>query len=333
MSKRDLLSPDDLNDEELVNLLELAERMQRRGPRDLLKGRILGLLFRDPSLRTRVSFDVAISQLGGRAIALSSDDAYGVEAMPDAKMDGSAEEHVKDAALALSRYLDVLGLRESARGGSWKEDREDPLLRAYAEHASIPIINLQSHMHHPCQALADAMTMRSKVRELRGRRLTLAWTQDPQAQSVGVPHSLVLVATRLGMDLRIAHPQGFELDDEVLETARGHAARCGGTVEISHDLESACEGADFVYARSWRSIPSYDDPDRERLLKRSLDHWMLTPELIELGNPAWLMQPLPVRRKVSVASEVLDGPWSLIGEQAENRLHLQKALLVFLLGS
>jgi N-acetylornithine carbamoyltransferase len=156
VSKRDLLSTEDLADDELINLLELADRMKRRGPRDLLKGRMLGLLFRDPSLRTRVSFDVALSQLGGRAIALSAEDAYGLEAMPDVKMDGKAEEHVKDAALALSKYLDGLGLRESRRTGSWIEDREDPLLRAYAEHASIPVINLQSHMYHPCQALADA---------------------------------------------------------------------------------------------------------------------------------------------------------------------------------
>jgi ornithine carbamoyltransferase len=139
------------------------------------------------------------------------------------------------------------------------------------------------------------------------------------------------MATRLGMHLRIAHPQGFELDSEVLDKARQHAGRRGGSLEVSHDLESACEGADFVYARSWRSIAHYDDPDRESLLKRSLDHWIVTQELLDRGSPAWLMQPLPVRRNVSVTSEVLDGPWSLVGEQAENRLHLQKALLVTLL--
>ncbi len=330
--KQDLLSTEDLSTDEVKNLLELAARMRLRGPRDLLKGKTLGLLFQSPSLRTRVSFEVAMIQLGGSCIPLSgTGDVYALEASPESIMDGLAAEHVKDAARTLSRYVDSIGVRTSTRTDDWQRDREDPVLHAYAEHATVPVINLQSHMHHPCQALADIFTMKQKVRSLEGRELSIVWTQNPEAQSIGCSHSLALLATQLGMKVRIAHPQGFELDDEILARATQNAASTGGSLQVVHDLDEGVRGADFVYARSWRSLGSYNDPDRELLLKRSLDRWCLTEELLALGAPAWFLHPLPVRRNVSATDAVLDGERSLVYDQAENRLHTQKAVLVHLL--
>jgi len=333
--KKDLLSTEDLSEPELTNLFELTDRIRSKGPRDLLKGKTLGLFFQDPSLRTRVSFEVAMTQLGGTCIQLSAaQDVYELEAAANTVMDGSAEEHVKDAARTLSRYLDAIGVRASARGRDWASDRQDLLLSAYAQFASIPVINLQSNVYHPCQALADVFTMKGTLRgssSLQGRTLSVVWVQSASSPSLGIPHSLVLLAARMGMNVNLTHPQGFELDGDVLDIAKNHAEANGGSIRTVHDPAEGIRGSDFVYARSWRSISCYGDPDRELLLKNGLDRWMITQDLLELGNAPWFMQPLPVRRNLSVTDEVLDGEHSLIYDLAENRLHVQKALLVQLL--
>lgn len=329
--KRDLLTNEDLARDEVLDLLELADRISDRAPRDLLKAKTLGLIFQDRSLRTRVSFEVAMNQLGGSCIPLTGpSDVYAFEALPETVMDGTAQEHVKDAARTLSRYVDGIGIRAAGRTDDWQKDRRDSMLRAYAEHATVPVINLQSHMYHPCQALADVYTMQKKARSLAGRKLSIVWTQSPEPQSLGAPHSLLLLASRLALDIRVVHPQGFELDEEVMQRARDHCKE-GGSVRVIHDLETGLRDATFVYARSWRALKFYDDPDRELLLKRSLDRWIVTSKLLELGDPGWFLHPMPVRRNVSVADDVIDGEKSLIYDQAENRLRTQKALLVHLL--
>lgn len=329
---RHFLSTEDLDQEDLHQILELAKRIKLKGPREAFRGKSLGLIFLARSLRTRVSFEVAMNQLGGSCITLDPErDVYAQETLRETVMDGPAEEHVKDAARTLSRYLDGIGIRLPQVRKSWEEDRKEALLRGYAAHASVPIINLQSPLEHPCQALADVFTMQERCRSLRGRRLTLAWTQNPTSPGPGIPHSLVLLATRLGMDVTVAHPQGFELDHEILEKAQQHAKDNQGELHISHDLDEACEGTEFLYARSWCSLSSYADPDREVLQKRSLDTWKITQQKLDRGNHAFLMQPLPVRRNLSVDDEVLDGPHSLAYDQAGNRLQVQKALLLHLL--
>ena len=327
------LRPSDLSDSEILDLLELADRIRDRKPRNLLQGKTLGMIFESQSLRTRVSFAVAMIQLGGAALTLSApEDLYPFsnEAEED-PLAGHQVEDIRDAARTLSKYLDAIGIRFSQRGESWEKDRLDLDLQTFAENAEIPVINLQSKVHHPCQALADLYTMRQKTRRLRGRRLSLAWVQSPSSQSPGIPHSLVALACRMGMEVTVAHPQGFELDEEILGRAREDALRCGGSLETCHDLQRGIQGCDFLYARSWASLAHYNDPDRETLLKRSLDSWNLSEATYEAAGRPWFLQPRPVRRGVSVAAGVLEGDRSLVYHQAENKLHVQKALLVHLL--
>ena len=329
---RHYLSTEDLGAEDLRQVLELSKRIKLKGPREAFRGKSLGLIFLARSLRTRVSFEVAMNQLGGHCITLDPErDVYRHETLRETVMDGPAEEHVKDAARTLSRYLDGIGIRLPQQRNSWEEDRSEALLRGYAAHASVPIINLQSPLEHPCQALADVFTMQERCRSLKGRKLTLAWTQNPSSPGPGIPHSLILLATRLGMDVTLSHPQGFELDAEILSLAQRHAAESNRELRITHDLDEACEGAEFLYARSWCSLSCYGDPDRETLLKRNLDNWKITQAQLDHGNNAFLMQPLPVRRNLSVDDAVLDGPRSLAYDQAGNRLQVQKALLLHLL--
>lgn len=332
LSKRDLLSPSDLSREELDNLLDLAARFKTRSMTRSLAGKTVGLLFFDPSLRTRVSFDVATTQLGGHCLMIDADkEIYGLEPLEKAVMDGAAEEHVKDAALTLSRYVDALGVRHLDRTGDWELDRQDCLLRSYATHASVPVINLESTQHHPCQAFADMMTIQERLVRTDSRKLTLAWCNHPEPKAMGVSHSAATVAAMMGMDVTIAHPLGFELDPDVMEQIHAQAKKSGGSVRIVNDLTEGAQGCDVLYARSWGSHKYWNDPEREAMVKRSFASWRVDDRIMDETNNAIFMHPLPVRRNVIATDSVLDGERSVIYDQAENRVHVQKALLVQLL--
>lgn len=331
MSKRDFLSVADLNRHELDDLLDLATRAKGKRPGQVMAGKTLGLLFFQPSLRTRVSFEVAMVQLGGHCINLSRDDLYELEPEEQAVMDGAAEEHVKDAARTLSRYVDALGIRAATRTGSWERDRQELLLRSYARHAAVPVINLETCFEHPCQAIADMLTMRENLVTLKGRRLTLLWCNHPEPKPLGPTHSLLILAAMMGMDVTLAHPLGFEVDDAMLQRARGLAQEAGGRVQVVNDLHAAARSTEVLYARSWASTRFWEDPEREAMVKRSLQDWRVDAALMAETQRAFLMHPLPVRRNVVATDEVLDGPRSVIYDQAANRTHVQKALLMQLL--
>jgi N-acetylornithine carbamoyltransferase len=331
VSKRDFLTTADLSRAELDDLLDLAARVKGKRPGQVLGGKTLGLLFFQPSLRTRVSFEVSMVQLGGHCINLSADDLYELEPQDQAVMDGRAEEHVKDAARTLSRYVDALGIRAAARTGSWERDRQELLLRSYAKHASVPVINLETVFEHPCQALADVMTMRENLVTLKGRKLTLLWCNHPEPKSLGPTHSVLQLASLMGMDVTLAHPLGFEVDGEVLERSKRAAAASGGAVQVVNDLQAATRGAEVLYARSWGCTKYWDDAEREAMVKRSLQDWRVDQKLMAATKNALLMHPLPVRRNVAATDEVLDGSQSRIYDQAANRAHVQKALLMQLL--
>ncbi|MEM7198781.1 MAG: N-acetylornithine carbamoyltransferase [Planctomycetota bacterium] len=332
MTKRDLLSSADLSPAELQELLDQAERQRGAAPGAALAGKTLGLLFFDRSLRTRVSFEVAMDQLGGHCMNIFADrELYDLEPDEQVVMDGAAEEHVKDAARTLSRYLHALGVRQISQSGQWDVDRQDLLIRAYAQHASIPVINLETVQEHPCQAIADILTIRQNLGELRGRKITLAWANHPKPKGMGASHSILTLASMLGMDVTVAHPLGFELDGEVMRRATERAGASGGGVRVVNDLAEAVRGTQVLYARSWGSVKYWADPEREAMVKRSLNSWQVDEATMGRTDNALFMHPLPVRRNVAVTDDVLDGPRSVIYDQAENRVHVQKALLLRLL--
>lgn len=331
MSTRDFLSTADLTRSQLDDLLDLASRAKGKRLAQGLAGKTLGMLFFQPSLRTRVSFETAMVQLGGHCINLSSHDLYELEPEEQAVMDGRAEEHVADAARTMSRYVDALGVRAVSRIGTWERDRQELLLRSYSQHSSVPVINLETCFEHPCQAIADAMTMRENLPKLAGRKLTLLWCNHPEPKSLGPTHSILRVAALLGMEVTLAHPLGFEVDGEVFEQSCGIADAAGGSIEVRNDLATAAKGAEVLYARSWGCTKYWDDPEREAMVKRSLSDWKVDEQLMAQTDNALLMHPLPVRRNVAATDAVLDGPRSVIYDQAENRVHVQKAILMQLL--
>lgn len=330
---RHLISLHDLAHGEIDDLLDLSLRMKKRPGKATLSGKSVGLLFFRGSLRTRTSFEAAATQLGGHAIHLTaSSDFWELESASGAVMDGRAPEHVKDAAAVLSCYVNALAIRTKPAGGAWAVDRRDGDIRSWAEHARVPVINMESALWHPLQGLADLMTLRETLTELRGRTLSFVWTNSPTAASPTAVHSLMHAALRFGMHVRVANPPGYELDDEVLRQAQVLALEHGGSATCMNDAAQAMRGAHVVYARSWHSLEDYGNPTLAASRRARAGDWLIDERRMALGEDAKLMHAMPVRRNLEVVDSVLDGPRSLIVQQAENRLHSQKAVLSWLLG-
>jgi N-acetylornithine carbamoyltransferase len=336
MSKRDFLATDDWSDGEVLSLLDRAAALKRRGHDDALGGRVLGMVFFDPSLRTRTSFEVAMLRHGGHAVCLEpGKGAWAIETRKGAVMDGDTVEHLIEAAAVLGRYADALGVRCFPKATSWAEARRDEVVRGFAGHAGVPVINLESARRHPCQGLADALTLREKLGDPGGRTFALTWAWHPKALPTAVPVSAAINAARLGMRVVIAHPEGFELDPEDMTVISATATRNGGDVEIVHDIDAAVAGADAVYAKSWGSLRHFGDAAGEAALRAPHRSWRVDERRMGTtrGGRGIFMHCLPVRRNVIVTDGVLDGPWSAVVDEAENRLHAQRALLLELLGA
>ncbi len=330
---RHVIGLEDLDDELLGDVLELSARLKRRAGRGELAGRSLGLLFFRGSLRTRTSFEAAVHQLGGHTINLTAmSDFWELEEREGSVMDGRAPEHVRDAAAVLSHYVDALAIRPVQSGRSWEIDRRDERIRTWARHATVPVINMESALGHPLQTLADLLTLQELLGKLRGQRLAVVWVHSPQPATAAVVHSLLHGALRQGMEVRLAHPPGFDLDGEVLARARELAQGAGGSLVPCSSMAEAVAGAQVVYARSWQSLESYGNPTLSASQLSRHTGWTIDEKLFAETDDARLMHAMPVRRNVEVSDEVLDGPRSLLYEQAANRLHSQKALLVRLLG-
>lgn len=322
----------DFDERQVEDVLDLATRIKRGVSRAELEGRTVGLLFFRGSLRTRTSLEVALSQLGGHTVNLTaSSDFWELEARAGTVMDGAEPEHIKDAATVLSSYVNALAIRPKPTGKSWEVDRRDEGIRAWAACAKVPVINMESVLWHPLQALADLLTLRETLGTLEGKRLAICWTPSPTPSGPAVPHSTLLAALRSGMHVRVGHPPGYELDEGVLQEARELAAAKNTELEIGLPAEEAAEGANVVYARSWNSLEVYGNPTLAASRVARATGWTVDEKLMQRGNDARLMHPMPVRRNLEVTDEVLDGPRSLIYRQAENRLHTQKGLLSLLL--
>ncbi len=240
-----------------------------------------------------------------------------------------------EAARVLGRYADALAVRAFPSAETWAEAREDAVVKGFARHAGVPVINLESARRHPCQGLADALTLREKLgSRLAGRRFVLAWAWHPKPLPTAVPASAALAAARLGMEVVIARPPGYDLDPEDTASIRACAGRNGGRLVEIDDLDDAVAGADAVYAKSWGCLAHFGDATAEAELRAPHRGWRIDERRMastRIGAGIF-MHCLPVRRNVVVTDGVLDGPWSVVTDQAENRLHAQRALLLELLG-
>jgi Ornithine carbamoyltransferase len=328
------LKTSDLDRVDLDRLIENAleyKRIRSESEKPLM-GRSVALVFFNPSLRTRASMQVGIYELGGNAVILEpGGTSWTLEHRDGVVMDGNKTEHLKEFVRVLERYVSAIGVRTFADLKDWHTERTDPVLAAFARYATVPIINLESAMHHPCQAMADMMTIREKI-GMAKKKVVLTWAWHPKPLPMAVPNSFALAAAQFGHDLTIAHPKGYELDGDLLTEIEGHATASGGSVEYTNDIDDAFDGAEVIYAKSWGSKRFYGDDEadmKERAAYR--EKWIVDEAKMSMTKNAIFMHCLPVRRNVIVTDGVIDSAKSVVIDQAENRLHIQKAIMAELM--
>lgn len=329
-----LLSTIGMTREQLDRLIDAALRFKSGDEVSKpLAGKSVALVFFNPSLRTRASMQVGIYELGGNPVMLEpGGTSWTLEHREGAVMDTDKTEHVAEFVRVLERYCVAIGVRTFAALKDWQDERTDPILNAFARYASVPIINLESAMHHPCQSLSDMMTIREKLGTGK-KRVVLTWAWHPKALPMAVPNSFALAAAQMGHDLTIAHPAGYELDEELMETSRQVANTAGGSLEITNDIDEAFSGAQVIYAKSWGAKQFYGNIDQDMNTRAAYrSRWIFNEEKMARTNGAIFMHCLPVRRNVIVTDGVIDSAASVVIDEAENRLHVQKAIMASLLG-
>lgn len=326
---KSFLSTEHLSFEEWQGLFDLAKAAKLRGPGFLgepLRGKTLALVFFNPSLRTRVSMSMAVQQLGGSVIPLEiGKGTWDLEHLPGVIMDGSRSEHVKEAIPVLSQYVDGIAVRCFPQQNDFDTDARDEILHSFAQHASVPVFNMESAFWHPMQALADMLTVSEVKGGFKKRKIVLSWANHPKILPHSVPNSFALATAQCGADLWIVAPEGYGLDESIIHRCERFAHSMGSTLQVTSDRKKAYEGADIIYAKSWASRRHYGFAERED--RTHLRDWMITDQVMEMTNNGKFMHCLPVRRNVVVSDHVLDGGSSVVVQQAANRLHMQRALL------
>jgi N-acetylornithine carbamoyltransferase len=334
------LNTQDLDRAELDALLAAAARYKRdrhAGVADdpVLRGKSIALVFFNPSLRTRTSFELGAFQLGGHAVVLQpGKDAWPIEFELGKVMDGEAEEHIAEVARVLGRYVDMIGVRAFPKFRDWSEDRQDKVLQAFAKHSPVPVVNMET-ITHPCQELAHAQALQEHfgTTGLRGKKYVLTWTYHPKALNTAVANSALTIATRLGMDVTLLCPTpDYVLDERYMGWAAQNVAEGGGSLQVSHDIESAYAGADVVYAKSWGALPYFGSWAAEKPIRDRYRHFIVDEAKMALTNDAVFSHCLPLRRNVKATDAVMDSPRCIAIDEAENRLHAQKAVMAALAG-
>jgi N-acetylornithine carbamoyltransferase len=341
MTIRHFLTTQDWSRTELDALLEQAAAFKRsRGGRQLA-GKSIALLFFNPSMRTRTSFELGAFQLGGHAVVLApGKDAWPIEFDVGTVMDGDTEEHVAEVARVLSRYVDLIGVRAFPKFQDWAVDREDRVIRAFARYATVPVINMET-ITHPCQELAHIQALQEHFggiapgsdpqRVLRGRKYVLTWTYHPKPLNTAVANSALQIATRFGMDVTLLCPTPeYQLDQRYMEFARQNVAENGGSLTISHDPASAYRDAQVVYAKSWGALPYFGRWDEEKPIRDAHRHFIVDEAKMALTDHAAFSHCLPLRRNVKATDAVMDSAACIAIDEAENRLHVQKAVMATL---
>lgn len=318
---RDLVTLNEWSVEEIETVLEVAARLKMERalgiPHPLLRDRVLAMLFFFSSTRTRASFEAGMAQLGGHAQFIESRTtqiAHG--------------DTAKEIGEILGRYNDGIAIRNVDWGVG------NAYIRDVAEASRVPVLNMQCDLWHPHQALADLLTMREKLGALRGRTLNVSWAYASSYQKpISVPQDLVTLATRFGMNVRLVHPPEFELMPEVVELARENARRSGGSLERMDEFDAGFRGADVVYAKSWGALRTAKDEAEGAAIIARYAGWITDERRMGLAaEGAVYMHPLPADRNVEVSDAVIDSPASAVYDQAENRLHVQKAVMALTMG-
>jgi N-acetylornithine carbamoyltransferase len=289
--------------------------MKRGEQNNRLEGKNIGMVFFNPSLRTRTSFEAAINDLGSHPIVLEvGQNVWNLEHKEGVVMDQDKPEHIKDAAPVLSGYLDALLVRSFPKLQNFDEDMSDAILESFRKYSKCPVINMESCLYHPCQSMADMMTMMECFPTVDDLRVAIVWSYHIKPLPIAVANSFTIICEQFGTDLTIAHPPGYDLP-----------GTCN--VRVTHSLEEALKGANVVYVKSWGSLEYYGRWDEEKKVREKYRSWMIDKSKMEATDSAILMHCMPFRRNVEIADDAADSQYSVLYEEALNRYYVQKALL------
>jgi len=323
----------DFSREEVLSLLELARRLEKQPEPRALLGKIMGLVFFNPSLRTLASFQAAMARLGGSSFVINpGQGSWQLETRPNAVMNGAAAEHVREGIPALASYCDALGIRIFAEGRDLASDLAETTFNSMASLIDKPLVNLESAVNHPCQALADWKTL-DDLAVPRAGRFVLSWAYHPRALPLAVPAAAMHMAALRGMEVIVLRPEGFALPSAIMERARRAAASSGGSVRETSERAEALRGADVLYVKEWGATACYGDTTGDARLRSALTDWCVRGDWFSAAPECRVMHCLPVRRNTAIADEVLDSARSVVQREAYNRLPAQMAVLHQLLRS
>ena len=334
----------DYTKEEWETLIDVALYLKRKYALNedhsyLLKNKTLFMIFYNQSLRTRTTFTAGINQLGGFAQVLDPGKIY----TPAIKGEEEAysTERVSDVARVLSRIGDAIAIRMYGPPAQWIYGKANSYIKEFAKWADVPIINMECDKFHPTQALADMITIKEKFGDFKGKKIVMSWAYSGSVEKpISVPQSVILSATKMGMDVVLAHPKGLELDSEVLQKCKKFSKETGGSFEISNSMKNAFEDADIVYPKSWGSLNCFADEKTEKevdidSMKKLFEknkHWICDKNKLKIAKPnAIYMHCLPADRFQEVTDDVIDGSQSVVFEEAENRLHAHKAIMAMIM--
>ncbi|HKJ46642.1 MAG TPA: N-acetylornithine carbamoyltransferase [Balneolales bacterium] len=328
LTKKDFLYLSDWPTDELTSIIKLATDLKKNNYREhIAKDRVLGLFFNNPSLRTLISFQTAAAHLGAQSVVIQpGKSSWNIELEDGTIMDGDNQEHIKEMMQVLSNYVDTLGIRYFASFKDEEKDKNDTILKKMAGYASVPVINMESATAHPCQAMADWMTLIETMGpSLDDVNVVLTWAPHPHPLPRAVPQTTLEAFVRSGANVTLACPPEMMPDKPVLNNIKQYAS---SNLNITHKRDEALKNADIVYAKSWHAAPVYSNPDEEKKIRQQHKDWTLTAKDMAKTRSARFMHCLPIRRNVVAEDAVLDDPKAIHIEQAENRLHIQKAILM-----
>jgi N-acetylornithine carbamoyltransferase len=312
----------------LQDIIDFAIELKNNPYQPLLQNKSIAMLFFNPSLRTKTSFEVGIRELSGTAVILQpGKDAWPIEFEEKIIMDGGSEEHVKEVAQVLSSYCDCIAIRAFPEFNDWDHDRTDSVINSFAQYSSVPVVNMET-IEHPCQELAHLLTLQEHLGDLQGKDYLLTWTYHPKPLNTAVANSSLLIASKFGMNVKLLCPsEEYHLDKRYLKAAKDNCESEGTSFEVSHDINSAYSNADIVYAKSWGCLSHYGKIDDQIALNNKYKHFIVDESKMSHTNNAVFSHCLPLRRNVKATDGVMDADYCIAVKEAANRKHVQKSML------
>ncbi|MDC1488254.1 N-acetylornithine carbamoyltransferase [Gammaproteobacteria bacterium] len=317
---------------QLQDILDFARSLKENPYQPLLKNKSVAMLFFNPSLRTKTSFEIGISELQGTAVILQpGKDAWPIEFKDHIEMNGGEEEHVKEVAQVLSSYCDCIAIRAFPAFEDWSIDRTDHVINSFAKYATVPVVNMET-IEHPCQELAHILTLQEHYGDLQGKDYLLTWTYHPKPLNTAVANSSLLIASKFGMNVKLLCPsEDYLLDERYINAASKNCLSEGTSFSVTHDIESAYSGAEIVYAKSWGSLVHYGNLSAELNCRKDFKHFIVDEKKMGMTNNAVFSHCLPLRRNVKATDAVMDADYCLAVKEAANRKHVQKSMLTKIL--